>query len=93
MSGIIVTYDSSRDPFDRVVSITMSDGTPLILDSEYLVAANDFVMAGGDGYEWLGDIEVEGMHGLAFDAIFDRLSAMGTVTSEDVVTGRLTDVA
>lgn len=93
VSGIIVTYDSSRDPFDRVVSITMSDGTPLDLDSEYLVAANDFVMAGGDGYEWLGDIEVEGMHGLAFDAIFDRLSAMGTVTSEDVVTGRLTDVA
>lgn len=93
VSGIVVTYDSSRDPFNRVASITLADGTPLDMGSEYLLAANDFVMAGGDGYEWLGDVPVDGMYGLAFDALFDRLSSMGTVTAEDVVTGRLVDTA
>ncbi len=93
VSGILVTYDSSRDAFYRVLSITFSDGTILDMDAEYILVSNDFVMAGGDGYEWLGDIKVDGMYGLVFDAIFDRFAQLGIVTTNDITIGKLTDVS
>ncbi len=93
VSGIIVTYDSSAESGGRLVSITLSDGTPLDLDATYLLASNDYVMAGGDGFESLEDAEVEGTFGLVSDAVFDRLAQLGTVTEDDIVTGRLIDLA
>ena len=91
ISGIVLTYDSSLPSGSRVVSVTLSDGTPLDADAEYLVASNDYVMAGGDDYPLLADIEAEGRHGLVYDALFDRFSEIGTVIWN--TDGRLTDLA
>ena len=91
VSGIVVTYDSSLPAGSRVVSATMADGTPLDPDRTYLVASNDYVMAGGDNYPLLAEIEAEGRHGLVYDALFDRFSEIGTIT--DMETGRLIDVS
>lgn len=91
ISGIVLTYDSSLPSGSRVVSVTLSDGTPLDADEEYLVASNDYVMAGGDDYPILADIEAEGRHGLVYDALFDRFASIGVITWN--TDGRLTDLS
>lgn len=93
VSGMVVTYDSSRESGDRLISITLSDGTPLDLDATYLLASNDYVMAGGEGFEALEGAELEGTFGLVSDAVFERLGELGTVTADDIVEGRLIDLA
>jgi 5'-nucleotidase len=50
VSGLNVTYDESRPVGDRVVSVTLSDGTPLDRNATYTVAANSFIATGGDGF-------------------------------------------
>ena len=91
VSGIALAYDGSLPSGSRVVSVTLSDGTPLNADAEYLVASNDYVMAGGDDYSILADIEVEGRHGLVYDALFDRFASIGVITWN--TDGRLTDLS
>ena len=91
VSGITVTYDSSQPAGSRIVSVIMADGSQMDPDETYLVASNDYVMAGGDNYPILAEIEAAGQHGLVYDALFDRFSEIGTITTID--TGRLTDIA
>lgn len=91
VSGITVTYDSSQPAGSRIVSVIMADGSQIDPDETYLVASNDYVMAGGDNYPILAEIEAAGQHGLVYDALFDRFSEIGTITTID--TGRLTDIA
>jgi len=55
VSGIRYTYDAAKDadkPFeerDRLVSVTLEDGTPIDPEKLYTVVMPDFVAAGGDG--------------------------------------------
>ncbi|VBB07377.1 5'-nucleotidase signature 2 [Lucifera butyrica] len=49
-SGVNVVYDPGRPAGDRVVSVTLPDGSPLGMNQVYRVATNDFMAAGGDGY-------------------------------------------
>lgn len=49
-SGIKVTYDAAKPKIERIVSVTMVNGTPLGLDKTYKVVTNDFLAAGGDGF-------------------------------------------
>jgi len=58
VSGIEFTYDPRRPAYDRVLSAQLSDGTPLITDSEPVesattvyIATNSFTAGGGDGYD------------------------------------------
>jgi 5'-nucleotidase len=48
VSGLRYTYDLSRAPGRRVVEITTGDGQPLDPQRRYTVAANDFLVGGGD---------------------------------------------
>lgn len=49
-SGLQVQYDRSLPLEQRLVKVTLSDGTPLQDDRTYRVAINDFLAAGGDGF-------------------------------------------
>lgn len=55
VSGIKYSYDAARDAAkptaerDRLVSVTLPDGTPLDPNKIYKVAMPDFIAAGGDG--------------------------------------------
>lgn len=91
VSGITVTYDSSQPAGSRIVSVIMADESQMDPDETYLVASNDYVMAGGDNYPILAEIEAAGQHGLVYDALFDRFSEIGTITT--IETGRQTDIA
>jgi 5'-nucleotidase len=48
VSGLRYTYDLTRPPGRRVVEIETADGLPLDPRRRYTVAANDFIVGGGD---------------------------------------------
>lgn len=50
VAGIKYVYDGTKPVGERVVSITLANGTALNMDATYKVATNDFIAAGGDGY-------------------------------------------
>lgn len=50
VSGIHYTFDGSKPAGERIVSVTLPDGTPLDMDGWYTLACNDFMCGGGDGY-------------------------------------------
>lgn len=52
-SGLSVSYDETQPAGSRVVNVTLSDGTPLDTAQLYLVAVNDFMAAGGDGFSMI----------------------------------------
>ena len=51
LSGVVVTYDSTRAVGDRIVSVTMSNGQPLANDRTYRFIYSDFLHANGDGLQ------------------------------------------
>jgi 2',3'-cyclic-nucleotide 2'-phosphodiesterase (5'-nucleotidase family) len=50
VSGLTIRYDPSKPKGSRIVSVTMSDGTPLSGSRSYNVIVNDFLATGGAGY-------------------------------------------
>jgi 5'-nucleotidase/UDP-sugar diphosphatase len=54
VSGLTFKYSISEKKGARVKEITIS-GKPIDLDKEYVVATNDFLAAGGDGYKAFGE--------------------------------------
>ena len=60
VSGIQYTFDASKPAGERIVSVTMADGTPLDLNAWYTLACNDFMCGGGDGYTMLNVLNPDG---------------------------------
>lgn len=57
VSGLSFEFDPAKAPGERVVSVSV-DNKPLDEKKIYTVATNDFVAAGGDGYDMLKDAKV-----------------------------------
>jgi 2',3'-cyclic-nucleotide 2'-phosphodiesterase (5'-nucleotidase family) len=57
LSGVVVTYDSTRPAGDRIVSVVMNDGQPLANDRTYRFVYSDFLHANGDGLQATEGIE------------------------------------
>lgn len=53
ISGLSYTFDGAKPAGERLISVTMEDGTPLDLNAWYKLACNDFMCGGGDGYTML----------------------------------------
>ena len=51
LSGLVVTYDTSRAPGSRVVSVTQSDGRAIDDTRTYRFIYSDFLHANGDGLQ------------------------------------------
>lgn len=51
IAGMKVKFDPSKGAGERLVSVTMNSGEELLPDESYIVATNDFIAAGGDGYK------------------------------------------
>lgn len=52
VSGVRVTYDPSRAAGQRIISMTLEDGTPIEMNKFYTVVTNDFMASGGDKYNF-----------------------------------------
>jgi 2',3'-cyclic-nucleotide 2'-phosphodiesterase (5'-nucleotidase family) len=57
VSGLSFEFDPAKAPGERVVSVLV-DNKPLDEKKIYTVATNDFIAAGGDGYDMLKDAKV-----------------------------------
>lgn len=55
VSGLKFSYRPSAPPGARIVEIFV-EGKPIEPDREYMVATNDFLAAGGDGYQTFGEV-------------------------------------
>ena len=92
LSGAAMVYDPSAPAGSRVVSVTLG-GAVLDPDKIYRVAANDFMLGGGDGYGALGGGKVlidAGNGTLMANDVMAFVAKTGTVTA--AVDGRITTV-
>ncbi len=53
VSGIKYSFDGSAPSGQRILSVTLEDGTPLDLNAWYTLTVNHFMAGGGDGYTML----------------------------------------
>ncbi len=51
VSGLSYKFDGSMPAGERMISVTMPDGSDLDFDKTYRVVINDFMGGGGDGYD------------------------------------------
>ncbi|HUF27975.1 MAG TPA: 5'-nucleotidase C-terminal domain-containing protein [Gemmatimonadaceae bacterium] len=65
VSGLTVTFDITRAPGARILSVMMSDGRPLDDGRTYSLVINDFMVTGGDG---LG-LEEQGITAVPLDLV------------------------
>ncbi len=60
VSGLKYTFDGAKPAGERLVSVTMDDGSDLDLKKWYTLACNDFMCGGGDGYTMFNVLNPEG---------------------------------
>lgn len=74
VSGMKYVVDATREPGDRVVYAEVN-GEVLDPEKVYNVATNDFLLAGGDGYDMLQPFETELVTGELFsDVLIDYIA-------------------
>ncbi|MCM1992702.1 5'-nucleotidase C-terminal domain-containing protein [Oceanirhabdus seepicola] len=54
VAGVKVVYDPTREYEDRIVSITLEDGTPIEMEKTYTLVTNDFLSGNRDKYNFDG---------------------------------------
>ena len=85
LSGLSFTYDPNRPNMQRVVDIKKADGKQLDNSTQYLVATNNFMGAGGDGFLEFTDPAVAktytDSYKLARDIYIDAVKTQGTVSA------------
>jgi 2',3'-cyclic-nucleotide 2'-phosphodiesterase (5'-nucleotidase family) len=94
VSGMSVLYDPAKDVGERVISVTI-DGNAINLDDDsttYRLATNNFMAAGGDGYEILSGLatlaELDSLDDMLIRYITENLG--GRITADNAkIEGRL----
>jgi 5'-nucleotidase / UDP-sugar diphosphatase len=89
VSGMTFVYDPARQAGDRVLEVKIG-GKPLDANANYKLAANDFILTGGDGFGMLskGKVLIDASAGkLAASQVMDYIQAKGTVAP--AVEGRI----
>ncbi|WP_026585008.1 bifunctional 2',3'-cyclic-nucleotide 2'-phosphodiesterase/3'-nucleotidase [Bacillus sp. J33] len=88
VSGLKVTYDSSREAGDRIVSLVKNDGTPITAEQEYSVTVNNYMADGGDGYSVLLNGKNRTVDVVDLDALISFIKAHEEVNP--AIEGRIT---
>lgn len=79
VAGMNIVFDPAQPAGSRVVEIIVQ-GQPLNLTQAYLVATNDFVAAGGDGYSMIKEGKIVFQSGLYLrDLTVDYFRANGSI--------------
>ena len=76
VSGISFCFDAAKPVGQRIVSVQVGNA-PLQERKLYTLAANDFLVAGGDGYTMLPGAKVLGEYGTCEEIIADYLNQVG----------------
>ncbi|WP_394137793.1 bifunctional 2',3'-cyclic-nucleotide 2'-phosphodiesterase/3'-nucleotidase [Cytobacillus oceanisediminis] len=88
VSGLKVTYDSSKEAGDRIVSLVKSDGTDIDPNKEYTVTVNNYMADGGDGYSVLLNGKNRTVDIVDLDALINYIKAREEINP--AVEGRIT---
>ncbi len=80
VGGMTVIFDPSRPAGERVLELKIK-GEPVEFDKIYRVATNDFMAAGGDGYEMFNGIEIVLEAGGLEEEVIKHFQAQGTITA------------
>jgi len=92
LSGVTIVYDPTAPAGSRIAE-AMVNGALLDVNAVYKVAANDFILGGGDGFAALGggNVLINGGNGnLMANDVMDYVVKTGGVTS--AVEGRIKKV-
>lgn len=82
--GLIVTMDTTKAVGERVVKLTLLDGTEVDMEATYSVATNNFLATDGDGFVFSTAANIKDT-GLAFrDGMIDYLRGKGIIDFEKV---------
>ncbi len=77
LSGLTVRYDPAAPSGSRVVESRLLDGTPIDAEQRYRLAVNDFMAAGGSGFDMLLDADAIEQTGIVdLDALVEYLAAL-----------------
>ena len=87
VAGIKITFDPAQPAQSRVTPVTFN-GAPLDPEAMYLVATNDFMAAGGDGYTMFKDYPIAGLFSSLDEALIKYIATDAAKTVE--VEGRIT---
>jgi len=90
-AGLCITYDSTKEDGQKVISLTLPDGTEIKDTDEFTVSTLDFLAGGGNDYTLLASFEWAGTAIMMRDAYADSLREMGTLTPDLI--GWMTDVS
>ncbi|WP_426710887.1 5'-nucleotidase C-terminal domain-containing protein [Cetobacterium sp. SF1] len=74
-AGLKVVYDPNKEYEHRIVSITLEDGTPIKDDEIYTVATNDFIVSGGDKYDFKDAVEIKDLFIPIRDVLVENIKA------------------
>ena len=77
VGGMTFMIDVSRPVGDRIVDLTIG-GEPVDLEVEYILATNDFMAAGGDGYDML-NVETVNEFDALDEAVISYISMRGVI--------------
>ncbi len=77
VGGMTFKIDVSRPVGDRIVDLAIG-GEPVDLEAEYILATNDFMAAGGDGYGML-DVETVNEFDALDEAVISYISKRGVI--------------
>lgn len=89
VAGMKIIFDGERPAGERVIKLTVN-GQPLDHEASYNVATNDFMAAGGDGYEVFMDTETVVEAGGLEEVVMNYISQKGTVAPKEE--GRIIEV-
>lgn len=90
ISGFKFTFKCSNPAGSRVLSVSLTDGTPILADATtYTFATNDFVNTGGDFYTMFRDGQGTTREVMA-DVLLQYIQSQGTISP--VIEGRIIKV-
>jgi 5'-nucleotidase / UDP-sugar diphosphatase len=79
VSGITFSIDINKPAGSRVIDAKIG-GVPVDKKATYLLATNDFIVAGGDGYTMLANFAIANEYGALEEVLVDYIKKLGDVT-------------
>lgn len=86
VAGMTYTIDLNKPVGDRIVDILVG-GQPLDMEKEYILATNDFLAAGGDGYTMLAEAPSVRTYMAMDEALLEYIKSRGVISP--AVEGRI----
>ncbi len=83
-AGLKVTYNPEKEYEHRITKITLEDGTPIEDDKIYTITTNDFIVSGGDRYDFSRAKSVKDLFIPIRDVLVDDIKANNGIVIPDI---------